>query len=111
MSETQIEVKGYTDPRTGEYVSAAEATQEQFEEAYGLIQAAMHYWDGPVQKRLVLGADHILKHEVTPAYSREAWLESDERQDWLESLTDEQRQMLAECLPPEELMPVGADSA
>ena len=110
MSETQIEIKGYTDPRTGEYVSATEATQEQFEEAYGLMQAAKFYWEGPVEKRIVLGADRILKDVLKPIYSREAWLQSDRRQDWLDSLSEEQRQMLAECLPPEELMPVDGDA-
>ena len=99
MSETDVKIRGYRTPSRRVH-QRHRGHAGAVRRGIGIIRAAMHYWDGPVEKRLVLGADQILKHEVMPVYSREAWLESDERHDWLESLTDEQRQMLAQCCRP-----------
>jgi hypothetical protein len=91
MSDTQ-QIRGYIDPRTGEYKrTTEEADEQQVHEDLAFIAAWKLYWDGP------LGLD------MTPKYEREMWIASSVRDEWLEELTEEQRQMLADCPPPEEV--------
>lgn len=95
MSERQAEqeakISGYVDPRTGGYKRATEANREEVLDDLGFIMAWKFFWEGPVER----GAGPIM--------DRETWLASDDRAGWIGSLADEQRQMLADAPPPEEV--------
>lgn len=92
----KVEIRGYIDPRTGEYKRTTEdADERQVAEDLGFIFAWKFYWDGPQAT------------DKTYLYEREAWLTSDAREAWLADLTEEQRTLLSEALPPEELLDVG----
>jgi hypothetical protein len=95
MEPRIIQLKGYVDPRSGSYVRTREdADPEQVAEAIAFDTAWRFYWDGPIGR-------YVDGH--APIFSREEWLASDERGYWLGALTDEQRQMLLESHPPEEV--------
>jgi hypothetical protein len=99
MSDTQ-QIRGYIDPRTGEYKrTTEEADEQQVHEDLAFIAAWRFYWDGPARN---LPVEDGRQTFYTPD-DREEWLLSEERAAWLASLTDEQRQMLADCPPPEEV--------
>ncbi len=87
----EVEIRGYTDPRTGEYKRATEANRDEVLEDMGFMFAWKFYWDGPVQA------------DQTPIYERETWLNSARREVWLDALSTEQREMLADAPPPEEV--------
>jgi hypothetical protein len=98
MSNAQ-QMRGYIDPRTGEYKrTTEEADEQQVHEDLAFIAAWRFYWDGPLGK------------DKTPMFEREAWLNDIERGAWLENLTEEQRQMLADCPPLEEVPALEASS-
>lgn len=86
------QIRGYIDPRTGRYKWASEENAEQVKEDLGFIWAWRFFWDGPI--------NHQTKE---PYVDRQTWIESDGRRAWFESLTEEQRTMLQEAPPPEEV--------
>jgi hypothetical protein len=107
MSDTQ-QIRGYIDPRTGEYKrTTEEADEQQVHEDLAFIAAWRYYWDGPDYFN---APDRGLQH-YQPTYDRETWLISDAREAWLASLTEEQRQMLADCPPPEEVPALERDAS
>jgi hypothetical protein len=98
MEET-LNIRGYVDPRTGEYKIAREANAAEVEADLGFIMAWKFYWDGPL----------VSQTDKRPVYDRETWINSDERQAWLDALSTEQRQMLEDSFPPEEVPALAAD--
>ena len=92
MSEPEAQIRGYIDPRTGEYKLATEANAEEVKEDMGFLIAWKFYWTGPLT---------LVNRE--PVYDRETWLVSEQRQTWLDALSTEQREMLADSFPPEEI--------
>jgi hypothetical protein len=89
----EVKLRGYVDPRTGEYVrTTKETSEEQVAEALGFLQAWKFYWDGPLSA-----------NDGQSLYDRETWLYSDGRRAWLDDITDEQRKMLEDSFPPEEV--------
>jgi hypothetical protein len=99
----QMEIRGYVDPRTGEYVRTNGDTDPQkVHEDLAFIAAWRHYWDGPLAE-LIAPVDDVDNGRLYPVYDRERWLASGKRKRWLAGLTEEQRQMLADVPPPEEV--------
>lgn len=105
----KVEVRGYVDPRTGEYVRATEAGKEEATEALGFIMAWKFYWDGPMTE--MFSDERDVGPHFSPLYDRETWLNSRERRAWLDSLTEEQRQALADVPPPEEVPELRGDAS
>ena len=100
MEEQTTQLRGYVDPRTGEYVrTTRETSPEEVAEALGFLQAWKYYWDGPISI-----------DDMQPLYERAAWVESEARGTWLAMLTDEQRHQLAASFPPEEVPQLEASS-
>ncbi len=89
---TEVEIKGYVDPRTGEYKYATEANRDEVREDMGFLFAWKFYWDGPLDAE-----------SREPVYKRMQWIPSDRRTEWLMSLSQEQRDMLLDSHPPEEV--------
>lgn len=88
----EAQIRGYTDPRTGEYKRATEANQDEVLEVWGFINAWKFYWEGPIDAET-----------RKPVSTREKWLEAPIRSQWFDALSEEQRAMLADTPPPEEV--------
>jgi hypothetical protein len=108
--EQELKIRGYVDPRTGEYKIAREANAAEVEADLGFIMAWKFYWDGPLTAGVWSrdGSEWVEK-KGGPVYDRESWLASDERQAWLDALSTEQREMLEDSFPPEEVPALAAD--
>jgi hypothetical protein len=90
--ETQ-QIRGYIDPRTGEYVRTTEdSNPTKVAEDIGFIRAWGFYWDGP------------LNLDRAPVFDRRTWINSPMRKEWVDSLTEEQQAMLSGTQPPEEVL-------
>jgi hypothetical protein len=63
--EQELKIRGYVDPRTGEYKIAREINAAEVQEDLGFIMAWKFYWDGPL----------VSQTDKRPVYDRETWLE------------------------------------
>lgn len=97
-SDAIAQIHGIVDPRTGDYVQVTEANKDEAAELLGFVMAWRYYWDGP------------LVGVTQPLYDREAWINCAARCAWLDDLTDEQRKMLEDSFPPEEVPSLEAKS-
>jgi hypothetical protein len=98
------QMRGYIDPRTGEYKrTTKEADEQRVHEDLAFIAAWRFYWAGPVRDLPAEDASGDRRQIFFTPNDREEWLLSEEREAWLAALTEEQRQMLADCPPPEEV--------
>jgi hypothetical protein len=96
MEPRVIQLKGYVNPRTGSYVRTREdADPEEVAQAIAFDTAWRFFWNGPIGQYV---------DGQAPVYSRQQWLASEARQAWLEALSKEQRAMLADTSPPEEVL-------
>ena len=72
-AKLEAKIRGYVDPRTGEYKRATEENEAEVQADLGFIIAWNFYWNGPL----------VSPSEKRPVYEREEWLGSEARRAWL----------------------------